>query len=120
MAVAGRRLRLTRSGRVKLSLRCPLAETLGCHGGVTLETAKKVRTGGRGKARKRLRLGRTSFRIAGGQTRTVRVRISKRGRALVRRKRRLAVRALVTGIDKTGNRKRIAKRLTLLAPARRR
>ncbi len=117
MVVASRKLTLTRSGKVKLSLRCPLAETLGCHGSVTLQTAAKLATGSAADAaaRMRLRLGKASFRMPGGQTRTVRVRITKRGRALLRRKRRLAVRVLVTGIDKTGNKKQIVKRLTLRA-----
>jgi streptogramin lyase len=114
MVVASRRLRLTRSGTVRLSLRCPLAETLGCHGRVRLETAAKLRAAS-AAARRRLRLGTASFRIAGGQTRTVTVRITKRGRALVRAKRRLAVRVLVTGRDKIGNKKRVVKRLPLRA-----
>ena len=117
MVVAGRRVTLTRSGKVKLSLRCPLAETLGCHGSVTLETAAKLAAGSAAEsaARRRLRLGKARFRIPGGQTRTATVRVTRRGRALLRRKRRSAVRALVTGIDKTGNKRQIVKRLTLRA-----
>jgi hypothetical protein len=84
---------------------------------VRLETAAKLPTARRGRAttRRRLRLGKAGFRIAGGQTRTVTVRVAKRGRALVRRKRRLTIRLLVTGIDKTGNEKRIVRKLTLRA-----
>jgi hypothetical protein len=77
---------------------------------VTLQTA----------ARKRVRLGKARFRIAGRQTRTVTVRVSKPGRALIRRKGRLRVRVLVTGIDKTGNKRRIARRMTVRAAAARR
>jgi streptogramin lyase len=121
MAVAGRKLTLTRSGKVKLSLKCPLAETLGCHGSVTLQTAAKVAagSGAEAAARKRLRLGKARFRIRGGQTRTVTVRIARRGRALVRRKGSLRVRVLVAGIDKTGNKRQIAKRMTVRAAVRR-
>jgi streptogramin lyase len=117
MVVASRRLKLTRSGKVKLSLRCPLAETLGCHGGVTLETAAKMAVGSAADAAalRRLRLGKARFRIPAGQTRTATLRVTRRGRALVRRKQRLTVRLLVTGIDKTGNKRRIVKRLTLRA-----
>jgi streptogramin lyase len=117
MGVASRKLTITRSGTVKVSLRCPLTETLGCHGSVTLETVAKFAAGssaGAG-AHKRLRLGSARFRIGGGQTRAVTVRISKRGRALLSAKRRLGVRVLVTGIDKLGNRKQIVKRLNLRA-----
>jgi hypothetical protein len=121
MVVAGRTLTLSRSGKVRVSLKCPLAETLGCHGSVRLETAAKVATGSGAEAaaRRRLRLGKARFRIPGGQTRRVTVRVGKRGRALVLRKARVRVRVLVTGIDKTGNRRRIAKRLTLRFAARR-
>jgi hypothetical protein len=117
MIVASRKLTLTRSGKVELSLKCPLAETLGCHGSVTLETAARVAAGSAAEAaaRQRLRLGKASFRIPGGQTRTVTVRITRRGRALLRAKRRMAVRVLVTGIDKTGNKRQVVKRLTLRA-----
>jgi streptogramin lyase len=113
MLVASRKLTVTRSGNVKVSLTCPLTETLGCHGSVTLETAAKLAAGA--AAHKRLRLGSASFRIGGGQTRAVTVRISKRGRALLRAKRRVSVRVLVTGIDKIGNRKQIVRRLNLRA-----
>jgi hypothetical protein len=119
MAVVGRTLTLTRSGKVKLSLKCPLAETLGCHGSVTLQTAAKVAAGAEAAARKRLRLGRARFRIRGGGTRTVTVRVNKSGRALIRRKGRLRVRVLVTGIDKTGNERQIAKRMMVRAAVRR-
>jgi streptogramin lyase len=115
MVVTSRGLTITRSGKVKVTLRCPLTETLGCHGSVTLETAAKFAVGrGTGATgRKRLRLGSARFRIAGGQTRAVTVRISKRGRALLRAKRRLGMRALVTGIDALGNRTQIVKPINL-------
>ena len=115
MVVANRKLTITRSGTVKVSLTCPLIETLGCHGTVTLETSAKRSSvsAAQAGAHPRLRLGRASFRIPGGQTRTVTVRISPRGRGLLRRKRRLSVLLLVTGIDTTGNRKQIVKRLNL-------
>jgi len=117
MVVAGRKLTLTRSGKVKLRLTCPLAETLGCRGAVTLETAAKVAVGSTADAaaRRRLRLGKARFRIPGGQTRTATVRVTKRARALLRRKPRSTVRVLVTGIDKTGNKRRVVKRVTLRA-----
>jgi len=115
MVGTSRRLTITRSGKVKVSLRCPLTETLGCHGSVTLETAAKFAAGraAGAAAHKRLRLGSASFRIGGGQTRAVTVRISRHGRALLRARRRLGVRVLVTGIDALGNRTRVVKRINL-------
>jgi streptogramin lyase len=104
MAVVSHGLILTRSGRVNVSLRCPLSEPLGCHGSVTLLTTM---------AHKRLQLGRANFRIPGGQTRMVTVRVTKRGRSLVRARRRLTVSVVVIGIDTFGNQKRTTLRRTL-------
>jgi hypothetical protein len=98
MRIASRTLTLSK-GRVKIKLGCPLAETLGCHGTVGI------------KAR-RLSLGSAKFRIRGGHTRTVTVRVSKRARALVGHR----VRLVVTGIDAAGNKKTTTKRMALRTP----
>lgn len=111
MLVISRALRLTRAGTVSVAIRCPLIETLGCHGNVALDTAARLARGGK----KPLRLGKANFRIPGGKTRTLTVRISKNGRVLVRAKRRLAVIVVVTGIDKSGNVRKIGKKLKLRA-----
>jgi hypothetical protein len=103
LVVVSRALVLGSRGRVRISLRCPLAETLGCRGTVRLETIGK----------RRLRLGATSFRIGGGQARAVSIHLTRRARALVRRRHRLTVRALVSARDAAGNRGRTVKRLKL-------
>ena len=95
--VAGGSLVLTRAGRTAISLRCPLAETLGCRGVVRLETVRRFPSGaGRAAPRRVLRLGAAHFRIGGGQARTVTIAVPPRGRALVRRLGRMPVRGVVT------------------------
>jgi streptogramin lyase len=101
MRISARRLRLVR-GRLRIRVGCPLSETLGCRGTVTL------RGGG-------LRLGSARFRIRGGQTRTIAIRVSRRGAARIRRAGRLRARIVVVGIDAAGNRKTVARRLSLRA-----
>jgi hypothetical protein len=101
MRVVSRSLILTRAGLVRIALACPLAETLGCHGTVAIQTAGSIM------------LGSARFAIGGGRIRAVRLRISRRGRALVRRHHRVRVRVLVTGFDVLGNRKTEVVRLGL-------
>ena len=115
MRVASGSLVLTRAGRVAISLRCPLAETLGCNGVVRLETVERLAVGtGRAAPRRVLRLGVAHFRIGGGQTRAVTIAVSRRGRALVRRLGRVPVRAVVTAADASGNRRIVRARLRLV------
>jgi streptogramin lyase len=109
MRILNRALVLTSSGLVRLSLRCPLAETLGCRGRVRLATVARLAAG-----RQPLRLGSAAFRIGGGQTRTVTIRVSSRGRTLVRNHRgAVRVAAIVTASDAVGNRTTTARRLPL-------
>ena len=116
--MAGGSLVLTRAGRMAISLRCPLAETLGCRGVVRLETVRRFPSGaGRAAPRRVLRLGAAHFRIGGGQTRAVTIVVSPRGRALVRRLGRVPVRAVVTAADASGNRRIMRARLRLVRRA---
>ena len=113
--VAGGSLVLTRAGRTAISLRCPLAETLGCRGVVRLETVRRFPSGaGRAAPRRVLRLGAAHFRIGGGQTRTVTIAVPPRGRALVRRLGRMPVRGVVTAADASGNRRIMRAKLRLV------
>ncbi|HEY1359290.1 MAG TPA: CSLREA domain-containing protein [Thermoleophilaceae bacterium] len=105
LSVRTRSARLDRKGRVKIKVRCNKSSTERCKG--TLSLAVKVK-------RKTVRLGRRKFNIAPGKTGTVRVKISKRGRRLIKRKRKLRVRASA----KAKNAK-TAKRKITLRPARR-
>jgi hypothetical protein len=105
MVLSRHGLRL-RHGVIRVALRCPLSETLGCHGRVGLQTSAKLHLRS-GAPRRRLSLGAARFRIAAGQTRRVAVHVSKLGRRVVHARRHVAVRVRVTGIDRSGNTKRV-------------
>ena len=91
---------VARRGRVAIRLGCPLTEPLGCRGRVRL--VRVPRGGARTKAA-RLRLGSAAFRIGGGQTRAVVVRLTPRARALLRARSALRVRAVARAVDAAGN-----------------
>jgi hypothetical protein len=94
VALSSTRLTLTR-GFVTLRLSCP-AETAGpCSGSTRLTAAAR-------RSAARVRLGRASFSIAPGKQARVRVRVSRAGRRLVSRKRRLSARARNVAHDAAG------------------
>jgi hypothetical protein len=81
---------MTRTGRVKVRLRCPAA----AKGTLRLRTSGRHRVGG--KTRKKRMLGRRSFSLASGMAKTFRVKLSKTGRRIVRKDRRLRARATLS------------------------
>lgn len=87
------------------NVRFTLAETLGCRGSVRLQTL----------ARHRVRLGVARFRIGGGQTRAVTIRLTPPARVFLRTRRVLPVAAIVAAVDAAGNRARTVRRLALRA-----
>jgi streptogramin lyase len=105
MVLSRHGLRL-RHGVIRVALTCPLSETLGCHGRVGLQTSAKLHVRS-GAPRRRLSLGAARFRIAAGQTRGVAVHVSKLGRLVVHARRHVTVRVRVTGIDRSGNTRRV-------------
>lgn len=85
-----------------------------CAGTLALTaTAPRAR---RAEAAKTLRLGSGTFRLAPGKKGLVRVRVSKRGRALLK-KRSLKSTATLTAPGMT---RKLTKRLTLMPPKKRR
>jgi streptogramin lyase len=103
MKVLTRLLKLGRASKVKLELGCPLTEALGCRGTVTLETA----------AKHQIRLGKTGFRIGGGQTRTLTIRLTHRGSSVVHASPSLPVRLVVSATDSSHNKRTTVKELKL-------
>ena len=124
--ILGRRLRLTRTRRVTLRLRCPAAEVDDCRGRLGLRSARRVRVpppraaGAHPSARRRarfLRLGSRRFTIAAGRTARLKVKVPRRGASAIRRLGRLRVRATARAQDQAGNVGVSRKRLTV-RPAR--
>lgn len=119
-------VRVGSNGVVPFTLSCPSSEPGGCTGKVTLKSRGKVRvsTSGADTARKRARkrkvtLGSKSFRIAGGKSAVVKVRLSKKNGRLLRKLRRIRARATVKARDTAGNARTRAKNVTLKAAKKR-
>jgi polyhydroxybutyrate depolymerase len=81
------RLSMSR-GRARVRLTCRLAAPARCIGRLALTTAAKVRVGRR---RRTLALGGTTFSLDPGERRTLRIRLSRTARSVLRRKRTLRV-----------------------------
>lgn len=115
VGISRRTRRLTRRGVVRVRLRCPQAEPAGCLSGrLRLTSAKRVQVA----VRRIVRLGSKRFSIAAGRGKVVRIRLSRRNRALVRRRGRLRVRARASAIDQAGNRRATTATFLLLPPRR--
>jgi len=111
-------------GALSVTLACPAAKRL-CAGTISVETAAALaatartgRTRHRAKA-SRLLLGRAAFSIPGGQRRTVKVRLSARGMALLKSRKRLKVLVVVSAHDSFGDPGTATLALTLNASAAR-
>jgi virginiamycin B lyase len=90
--IAGRGLRLGSDGLYRLRLACAAAASR-CRGVVRLESLRRLDAG---SARpRRILLARRTFSLRGGSSRLLRMRVSRRGRQLVRRRGSLRVRLLI-------------------------
>ena len=103
--VRPRRLRVSRRGRVKLRVSCPRSEQL-------CRVDLKLRRAGATLARKR-------FRVAGGKTRRVSLRLRRATRRRLSRRGSLRAVAAAAARDVAGNRATTRTRVRLLAPRRR-
>jgi Ca2+-binding RTX toxin-like protein len=77
-------------GVASIKLSCP-AGTAGCKGSVALFTAKTIRVG---KLKAKLELGRASYTVGAGQSKTIKVKLAS-GASKLARKKKLAVTARV-------------------------
>ncbi|MEA2353649.1 MAG: hypothetical protein QOJ14_2063 [Thermoleophilaceae bacterium] len=96
----------------KIKLACPMAAVTKCTG--TLKLTVKVKKNGQTKT---LKLGRVSFDLATGQTKTVKVKISKKGLALLKKKGKLSAKARTSAVDALGGTPVVkTAKVTLKAP----
>ena len=93
---------MDRSGRFAISVSCPASASSNvCRGSVRVVAASHV-------------VGSRTFSIAAGRFGTVRVRVSRDGRALLRRKSPVRVNVVVQSRGKDGVLRKRTARLTLL------
>lgn len=106
IAVSRKAVRVSRARVAGIRVRCPASEVR-CSVRVELKAGRR-------------KLGARRLVIRGGTTRVVRVKLSKKAFALLRKRRTLRAKAIVTATDAAGNRRRRTITIALKAPARRR
>jgi hypothetical protein len=107
MALAAKAVKMQTGGVVVVKLSCPASEAGGCAGSLLLET--------RPTGKRKVALGKSSFRIPGAKSARVKVRLSKKSQRLVRTLKKLSVYAVVNARDASGNARTTKSRLTLRA-----
>jgi hypothetical protein len=110
------------SGVATVLIACPV-DSGGCRGTVTIELPRAAKKRGRAKIARVVRgraikLGRAKFKAAAGTSKTVRVRLSKRGRQRILRGRRTRARITVTTRSATGGTSVTSQDVTLRPRAR--
>jgi uncharacterized delta-60 repeat protein len=115
--IKGRRAKLGRNRRVIVRLACPAQEASPpCSGTLRLRTARKIRLGGK---KRRRELAERRYSIGAGETRGLKLRLSKRKAELVRsQKRARRVKAGAEVTDRAGNRATAVKEIGLRPTAR--
>jgi Ca2+-binding RTX toxin-like protein len=110
-----RSIRLSRSGVLPLRVGCPDGVAGRCAGSIRVASAGRISIAGR---RRTVAFAGKRFRIEPGRRTTVRLRLSSRNRALVKRLARVRVRVTISGSDAHGRLRTLKRTLTLLAPRR--
>ena len=100
-------------GSAPVLIACPKSQVGGCAGTVKIDIAAAAGPKGKAKSSRRSRrrtvLGRKKFKVAAGKKKTIRVRMSRRGRRRVLRKRR--IRCRVSVVNKGQNGKTVTTKL---------
>lgn len=98
--LAGTVLTASPSGLIAAKVSCPAAESRGCTGTITLRTTSAVRVGKAKAAVLTLTTG--AFRLSGGGSTVVSLRLSAKARTLLARSHTLRVLAIVSAHDSAG------------------
>ena len=109
-----------RDGKAPVVVVCPKAQIGGCAGTVTIDIARETAAKGKAQSSRRSRrrrvIGRTKFKVSAGKKKTIRVRLSRRGRRKVLKKRRIRCRVSVTNKGKDGKLVTTRQSIPLKAP----
>lgn len=84
-----------RRGKAKLRLQC--VGDVACHGTLKLTTKVKVRKGHK-KKRKRVVIARAPFDLAAGASTTIKVKLNRRGRRILKKRKKLKAQATGPGL----------------------
>jgi hypothetical protein len=113
--LGGTSLRATRAGAIPVRMRCP-SQPSACAGTITLRTRGLVRLSPRQRRPAAVTLASGSFQIRAGQSATVVLRLTPRGRELLDRDRTMHVAVLILTHDSSGLRHGVHALATLRAP----
>lgn len=94
--ITGATATVSRTGSTSLALTCAAGSSKPCEGTVTLKTAGKVK---QGKRKQVVTLGSAGYSLAAGKSGSIRVRLSKAGKRLVRRLGKVRVTIVATVRD---------------------
>lgn len=101
VSVAARKVKVDRTGRARMRLRCPAGTNGRCSGRLTLKHRRK-------------KIGRASLRLSPGRTKTVKVKLSRAARRKLARKGLLRAGARVVAEDAIGQNKTTSRRVSLV------
>jgi hypothetical protein len=90
----GRALRVSANGTVRIEVECPATATERCRGTIRLELGRRARES-TASAAGAVVIARARFSVAPGRKRAVKLRLSRSGRRLLRKRGTLTVRAVV-------------------------
>jgi hypothetical protein len=91
----GRVLRATRNGTVRLGVECPETATEPCRGTIRLEAQVRRRRAA-AQAAGSLVIARRAYSVSRGEKEAVKLRLTRAGRRLLRKRRTLSVKAVIT------------------------
>jgi VCBS repeat protein/Big-like domain-containing protein len=116
MVVVSKAVKLDSRGAFAVPISCPASEQV-CEGIFSIETLVQVGAGRAAARKRKVTLGRSAFRIPGGQSLRVKVRLSKRNLRLIRKLRKVRVLAIINARDQAGNAQTTRQTLILKAAA---
>jgi hypothetical protein len=114
IGIGPKRVRLTKKGLLKLRLSCQAGESGGCRGSASAASAKKLRLRA-GVRKRKLTLGAKSFApIAGGKSKVVAIKVSRKSRKQIAQRGKLAVKVVVRAKDAAGNSRTTTRTIAVL------
>lgn len=98
--------RLNASAVVPVKLRCPASEVDGCPSGkLAIGSSRRIQI----TLKRKLTLGRAKFSLRAGQTKSIKIKLTRTARRVVRRLRDVRVILTATSRDKAGNTGKVTK-----------
>jgi hypothetical protein len=111
-----KKARADKKGRVSVKVKCPAGAVVKCKGKLSLTTKIKIKRKGRPTKTKTVKLGSAKFSIAAGKSKTLRVKLSKANRRLLKARKKLKVAVRASATDNRGGKAKVKKGKLSLKP----